>query len=29
MGAHLGGMKTLGKLREQFYWPGHADDVKE
>ena len=28
-GAHLGKVKTLGKLRESFYWPGHADDVKK
>ena len=29
MGAHLGEAKTLGKLRERFYWPGHGEDVKE
>ena len=28
-GAHLGEVKSLGKLRECFYWPGHADDVKK
>ena len=28
-GAHLGEVKTLGKLRECFYWPGHAKDVKK
>lgn len=27
-GAHLREAKTLGKLRERFYWPGHAEDVK-
>jgi len=29
MGAHLGEAKTLGKLRERFYWPGHVEDVKK
>ena len=29
MSAHLGEAKTLGKLRECFYWPGHAKDVKK
>ena len=29
LGAHLGENKTLEKLRERFYWPGHAADVKE
>ena len=24
---HLGEMKTLSRLRERFYWPGHASDV--
>ena len=29
LGAHLRENKTLEKLRERFYWPGHAADVKE
>lgn len=29
LGAHLGENKTLEKLRERFYWPRHAADVKE
>ena len=28
-GAHLGEAKTLGKLRERYYWPSHTGDVKE
>ena len=28
-GAHFGEAKTLGKLRERFYWPGHAEDVRK
>ena len=27
-GAHLGGNKTLYRLKERFYWPGHSDDVR-
>ena len=27
-GGHLGEEKTLKKLRERFYWPGHQKDVK-
>ena len=27
-GGHLGENKTLHKLRERFYWPGHQKDVK-
>ena len=27
-GGHLGEDKTLHKLRERFYWPGHQKDVK-
>ena len=29
MGAHLGESKTLQKLKERFYWPGHTADVQE
>ena len=28
VGGHLGEEKTLKKLKERFYWPGHANDVK-
>ena len=28
-GAHVGEAKTLGKLRERFYWPGDAEDVRK
>ena len=28
VGGHLGEVKVLGKLKERFYWPGHATDVK-
>ena len=27
-GGHLGTDKTLAKLKERFYWPGHYNDVK-
>ena len=27
-GGHLGEDKVLAKLKERFYWPGHARDVK-
>uniref|UniRef100_A0A1X7TH70 Integrase zinc-binding domain-containing protein n=1 Tax=Amphimedon queenslandica TaxID=400682 RepID=A0A1X7TH70_AMPQE len=27
VGGHLGQSKTLQKLRDQFYWPGHYNDV--
>ena len=29
MGGHLGAEKTLGRLRERFYWPGSTRDVSE
>ena len=28
LGGHLGEAKTLSRLRERFYWPGHANDVR-
>ena len=28
MGGHLGYEKTLAKVKERFYWPGHSTDVK-
>ena len=28
-GGHLGQEKTLSKLKERFYWPGHYNDVKD
>ena len=28
LGAHLGEKKILQKLKERFYWPGHATDVR-
>ena len=27
-GGHLGISKTLGKLRQRFYWPGHKKDIE-
>ena len=29
LGGHLGTDKTLGKLKERFYWPGHYKDVQQ
>ena len=29
MGGHLGVDKTLSRLKERFYWPGHYNDVQE
>ena len=28
-GGHLGEAKTLSKLKERFYWPGHYNDVRD
>ena len=28
-GGHLGEEKTLERLRERFYWPGHTEDVRK
>ena len=28
LGGHLGEAKTLSRVKEQFYWPGHSEDVK-
>ena len=28
-GGHLEVDKSLGKLKETFYWPGHYNDVKQ
>ena len=29
LGGHLGEEKTLAKLKERFYWPGHYNDVRD
>jgi len=29
MGGHLGADKTLGRLRERFYWPGYYNDIRD
>ena len=29
MAGHLGADKTLGRLRDRFYWPGHYTHVQE
>ena len=26
-GGHLGENKTLGKMKERFYWPGYTEDA--
>ena len=28
LGEHLGADKTLARLKERFYWPGHYNDVR-
>ena len=29
LGGHLGVDKTLARLKERFYWPGHYNDVRD
>ena len=29
LSGHLGAAKTIGKLKERFYWPGHYNDARE
>ena len=29
LGGHLGADKMLARLKEQFYWPGHYNDVRD
>lgn len=29
LSGHLDTEKTVGKLKERFYWPGHYNDVRE
>ena len=29
IGGHMGQEKTVSKLKEQFYWPGHYNDVRD
>jgi transposase InsO family protein len=28
LGGHLGEAKTLSRVKERFYWPGHSEDMK-
>ena len=29
VGGHLGEAKVLNKLKERYYWPGHATDMRD